>query len=185
MTDSSEPRPARAVGVNHLVLNVRDINASRKFYTEILGWEHCGDLNPEFGMQMQFFRSAPEHHHDVALVQLPDPANEPEVTEWSLFNPRGAMNHYAIAYPDRETWLQQLAYMQGKGVKFHIRGNHGMTHSAYISDPDGNGIEILYELPNEIWEGDINAAFNYFEMTPTDGPEALEDTTEYVRFVAS
>jgi catechol 2,3-dioxygenase len=185
MTETSEPRPAQAVGVNHLVLNVRDLEASHRFYTEILGWEKCGELNPKFGMQMQFYRSAPDHHHDIALVQLADPASEPEVKPWELFNPRGAINHYAVAYPDRDSWLQQLNYLKSKGVEFHIRGNHGMTHSAYISDPDGNGIEILYELPNEIWEGDINAALNYFEMTPTEGPEALEDPTEYVRFGAS
>jgi catechol-2,3-dioxygenase len=29
-----------------------------------------------------------------------------------------------------------------------MRGHHGMTHGAYVVDPDGNGIEILYELSN-------------------------------------
>jgi catechol 2,3-dioxygenase len=57
-----------------------------------------------------------------------------------------------------------------------------MTHSAYISDPDGHGIEVLYELPAEVWEGDINAALNFFELVPTEGPESLADSTDYQRF---
>ncbi len=30
--------------VNHLVLQVRDIEASHRFYTEVLGFEQCGTL---------------------------------------------------------------------------------------------------------------------------------------------
>ena len=63
-----------------------------------------------------------------------------------------------------------------------MRGNHGMTHSVYINDPDGNGIEVLYELPRKVWEGDIDAALNYFKPLPLEGPAALEDDTDYVKF---
>ena len=38
-----------------------------------------------------------------------------------------------------------------------------MTHSLYIHDPNGYGVELLYELPREVWEGDIDAALNYSE----------------------
>jgi catechol 2,3-dioxygenase len=55
-----------------------------------------------------------------------------------------------------------------------------MTHSVYISDPNGYGIEVLYELPREVWEGDIDAALNYAEALPTEGPDALVDDTDKV-----
>ena len=60
-----------------------------------------------------------------------------------------------------------------------------MTHSCYVVDPDGNGIEILYELPPEVWEQDINGALNYFRPTPTEGAEALVDNTDFRVFTAS
>ena len=41
-----------------------------------------------------------------------------------------------------------------------------MTHSAYIADPDGYGLEVLYNLPEEVWGGDVDAALNYFEYLP-------------------
>jgi catechol 2,3-dioxygenase len=73
-----------------------------------------------------------------------------------------------------------LAYLQEKGVKFDRRVEHGMTHSLYIHDPNGYGIELLYELPREVWGGDIDAALNFAVALPTEGKEALEDRTEGV-----
>jgi catechol 2,3-dioxygenase len=42
-------------------------------------------------------------------------------------------------------------------------------------------VELLYELPREVWEGDIDAALNFAEQLPTEGPEALRDKTEGVQ----
>ena len=53
-----------------------------------------------------------------------------------------------------------------------------MSFSRYISDPNGHGIEVLYELPREVWEHDIDGAQNYAEQLPTDGPEAMVDRTD-------
>ena len=47
-----------------------------------------------------------------------------------------------------------------------------------LEDPDGHGIEVLYELPREVWGHDIDAAQNFSERLPTEGPEALVDTTD-------
>jgi catechol-2,3-dioxygenase len=69
-------------------------------------------------------------------------------------------------------------------VRIAMRGNHGMTHSAYVVDPDGNGIEMLYELPAEVWEGDVDAALSHYEPLPSKGPEMLQDSIDYVRFNA-
>jgi catechol-2,3-dioxygenase len=75
--------------------------------------------------------------------------------------------------------VKQLAFLRSKGVKFHRRVNHGMTHSLYISDPNGCGVEVLYELPREIWGEDIQGALGYAEQLPTEGDEAFVDDTDY------
>jgi catechol 2,3-dioxygenase len=171
--------------VNHLVLTVRDLAAADRFYTEQLGFEKCGELTgPLAASEMWFYRGHTSSHHDFALVQVKDPAGVAPARPWEGFFPEHAVgiNHIAIGYPTREEWLARLKQLQDNGVQFIIRGNHGMTHSAYISDPDGHGIEVLYELPAEVWEGDINAALNFFELVPTEGPESLADSTDYQRF---
>jgi catechol 2,3-dioxygenase len=167
-------------GLNHLVLNVRDIEASHKFWTEILGFKQVGTVRRQpVGaprIEMRFYSGDHEgalNHHDIALVENSDLPEPP--ADWKMFGMPTAVNHIAIALPNREAWLKQLAFLQSRGVPFHRRTNHGMTHSVYISDPNGYGIELLYELPREMWEGDINAALNYAQPLPTEGAAALVD----------
>jgi len=120
--------------------------------------------------------ASPIHHHDIALIE------NPALPEPSAGGPPSAIVHIAFAMADREAWLRQLAFLQRKGVKFERRVEHGITHSVYIRDPNGHGIELLYELPREVWEGDLDAALNHYVALPTEGPEALEDHTETPMF---
>lgn len=181
MDQGKHQGPVTPVGVNHLVINVRDMEESHKFWTEVVGLKQVGQLkatpqrpNPP---NMRFYSGdrggGTMNHHDIALVEnrnLPEPPKE-----WSMFGIPMAINHIAITLPNREAWLKQLEYLQAKGVKFNRRVDHGMTHSLYINDPNGYGVELLYELPREIWEGDIDAALNYATNLPTEGAAALVD----------
>jgi catechol 2,3-dioxygenase len=171
--------PVTPVGLNHLVINVRNLEESHRFWTEILGFKQVGEVrarpdrpNPP---RMRFYSG---DHHDVALMEntaLPEPPKDR-----SMHGMPCAVNHIAIALPDREAWLRQLDYLQRSGVKFDRRVEHGMTHSLYIRDPNGYGVELLYELPREVWEGDIDGALNYSKALPTEGAAALEDRAEGV-----
>ena len=183
MTEKLADAPAESaapVGVNHVVLNVRDIEAAHRFWTEIVGLRQVGALRPQAGLgpmpQMRFYSG--DHagklaHHDVAIVENPNLPAPPE--QWQLFGAPQAINHIAIAFPNRAAWLKKLAALRERGVKFNLRINHGVTHSVYISDPNGYGVELLYELPREMWERDIDAGLNYLELLPTEGPESLLD----------
>lgn len=175
----SSPGPSKP-SPSHLVLNCRDLDASHTFYTEVLGFEQVGVLDGK--NEMRFYRGDGDHHHDIALAQVPDPADSPDVVEWTMFPKAAGIGHIALEYGTREAWLQQLEHMQSMDVPFLVRGNHGMTHSVYVADPDGNGIECLYDLPREVWEDDVNAALNFFEPVSRKGEAALEDDTNYAVF---
>jgi len=183
MTDAANlPAPS---GLNHRVLNVRDMDESHRFWTEIVGLRQVGQLkatatrpNPP---NMRFYScdyNGKLNHHDIALVENKDLPEPPK--EWGMFGMPLAINHVAICFPTREAWLARLEHVQNQGVKFNRRVNHGMTHSLYINDPNGYGVELLYELPRDVWEGDIDAALNYAEALPTEGKEALEDQRDNV-----
>jgi catechol 2,3-dioxygenase len=175
------------VGVNHLVINVRDLEESHRFYTELLGLQEVGRLTPRPERpnppRMRFYsgdHGGKLNHHDIALVENPN--LPPPPAKWAMFDTPVAINHIAIALPSRDAWLKQLAFLQSRGVEFKRRVNHGMTHSLYITDPNGYGIELLYELPREMWEGDINEALNWAENLPTQGETALIDRTDTPSF---
>jgi catechol 2,3-dioxygenase len=189
MAETNIAPPTEAVspsGINHLVLNVRDIEESHKFWTEIVGFKQVGELHPRADRplppKMRFYSALNDGqltHHTVALVES---ANLPPPADWVLANSSVAINHVALTMPNREAWLTQLAFLQSKGIKFNWRVNHGVTHSVYINDPNGYGVEFLYELPREMWENDIDAGINWLENLPTEGPEALVDRTDTPSF---
>jgi len=153
----------RPIGVNHVVLNVCDIEESHRFWTEILGFTQVG-ARP----QMRFYSGDHDgrlQHHDIALVEVPDGAVAAEP------RPTG-LNHVAIAMPNREAWLKQLDFLRSRGITFSPRFYRGVSRCIHLTDPNGHDVEIMYELPRHVWERDINAALNYVEVLP---PEA-EDT---------
>ena len=63
---SARPRPRK---MGHLVLMVRDIQKSAKFYSEIVGLQVSDWIED----QMVFLRCGSDHH-DLALAQLPKDA---------------------------------------------------------------------------------------------------------------
>ncbi|HEV2335037.1 MAG TPA: VOC family protein [Stellaceae bacterium] len=181
--------PSEAVSpmrINHIVLNVRDIEESHKFWTDIVGLKQVAALRPRPDVpnlpKMRFYSAVDDGqvtHHTVALVESP---NLPPPQEWMLANGTVAINHVAMQMPSREAWQKQLAFLQSRGIKFNWRVNHGVTHSVYINDPNGYGVEFLYELPREMWENDIQGAIDFLENLPTEGPEALVDRTDSPAF---
>jgi catechol-2,3-dioxygenase len=182
---STKSGPVTPSGLNHLVLNVRNLEESHRFWTEIVGFRQVGELKKTPGRpnpaKMRFYsgdHGGRMNHHDIALIENPNLPAPP--AEWAMNGMPMAISHIAISFPNREAWLQQLEYVQSRGVKFNRRVDHGMTHSLYINDPNGYGVELLYELPREVWEGDIDAALNFAVALPTEGAEALTDSHENV-----
>ena len=110
--------------VGHLVINVRDQQASTKFYTEVLGFEVA--VNREgFGT----FLTCGKIHHDLALFQAaPDAA---PITPGAL-----GLNHMALQVEDFETLTEYYHKLEDHKIEMRTT-DHSMTRSIYISDPDG------------------------------------------------
>ncbi len=167
------------MGLSHLVLNVRDMEESHRFYTEVMGLKKVGELRPTDKRpqvpKMRFYvgdMGAETNHHDLALVENTklkiDTSNE-------LPTP---IHHIAFAYPNRQAWLERLKHLDAIGIKFGRRLEHGMTRSLYITDPNGYMIELLYDLPRKVWEGNRDAALNYLVEKSVTGEEAFEDSAD-------
>src|SRR5919108_264597 len=124
---------AKIKKVGHVVLGVRDPQRSIKFYTEALGMELVNVLEE---MQMAFL-SFGERHHDIALFKAPEGAEMGQL----------GLNHIAFQIEGGETELRQLyGRLVQHGAKVDYTTDHGMTHSVYFFDPDGNRLEIFSEV---------------------------------------
>ena len=174
--------PVTPRGINHIVLHVRNMEESHHFWCDLLGFKQVGELKPRperpNPANMRFYSGVVDdvNHHDLALIENPDLPPPPE--SWTLGASALAVNHIAITYPDRQSWLEQVKFLDRNGVKANLRVDHGMTHSIYTTDPNGYGVEVLYELPEEVWNHDIDGALNWAKRLPPE--QLLEDTTDYV-----
>ena len=123
---------AKVNKVGHVVLAVKDVMASVKFYTEVLGMEAV-DLKEN---HKACFLSFGTQHHDIALFQAE------EGTE------RGGigLNHFAMQIEGGIPELSQLKQkLEDMGATITHTTDHTITKSVYFLDPDGNQLEIFAE----------------------------------------
>ena len=162
-------------GIDHLVLLVRDLDDSHQFRHYLIGFEPVGEMppTPDRPTRIRFYAGGIRgalHHHHLGLRE------NPELPHRHAADNDQGMSHVAVRYPDRDTWLAQLRFLASEGTDFRPV-DHGMTHSAYLSDPDGHRVELLYELPREIWAGNVADALNDYQVRPAD---ELVDRTDYL-----
>ncbi len=141
---------ARVSKVGHVVLGVRDPQASVKFYTEALGMEEVNILDLS-GMRMAFL-SFGERDHDIALIQVPD--DEPVGSS--------GFSHTALEIEGGEDQLKELYQkLNDYGARVEMTANHVITKSFYFFDPDGNRLELFAQM-----------------LDPGDAKQVLRDARE-------
>jgi catechol-2,3-dioxygenase len=130
--------------LGHLVLYVRDLERSRRFYGETLGWTEIARL----GTQGAAFSSGRTHHELLLLEVGPDALPIPQ-------GRRVGMYHFGLKIGTTDDELRDaLAHLVDAGVKVIGTADHTVTHSLYIEDPDGNEIELYIDVQPEIWRED-------------------------------
>lgn len=138
--------PIQIRRVGHVVLKVRSLERSIPFYRDVLGLKEVARL---WGT-MVFFSATGENHHDLALVEIGADAPAAE---------RGAVGLYHVALKIGDD-LAQLraakAHLAAHGLKMHV-SNHNVSQSIYVSDPDGNGLELYVDADPTVWKTDPTA----------------------------
>ena len=136
MSAELDPR----VGVGHVHLKVADLDRAISFYRDVLGF----DVMQRMGDQAAFV-SAGGYHHHVGLNTWESRGGSPP--------PRGATGlfHAAFLFPDRRSLAQVLRRVVDAGVPLDGASDHGVSEALYLQDPDGNGIELYRDRPEEEW----------------------------------
>jgi len=125
--------------IGHVLLRVRDLEQSRRFYTTVLGFEVM-EQDPEHG---GLFMALPGHAHTLDLF----PALDPEGAEPPMSGGLG-VQHVAFQV-DSDTALRDAYFtLVDHGVKIARTVDHVSQQSVYFHDPDGNLLEIYHERPD-------------------------------------
>lgn len=129
--------------LGHVVLYVREIERSRRFYRDVLGWREIASV---LGGRAAAFSSG-RTHHELLLIEV-GPAAAPIPA-----GRRIGMYHFGLKVGESDDELRDaLAACQAAGAKIVGASDHTVTHSLYIEDPDGNEIELYIDVQPPIWK---------------------------------
>ncbi|MDC8785244.1 VOC family protein [Roseateles koreensis] len=178
--------PIRPRKLGHLVLMVRDIQKSVKFYTEVMGMQ----VSDWISDQMVFLRAGADHH-DLALSQLPAPApgsnTEADFNDLPRYS-RPGLEHFSYLVDNMAEMERAVKVLQSHQVEI-VRGigKHGPGENLFLvfKDPDGNNVELYCEMTQipegsahraQVWERNIDSFDQYrFARFVVPPPQAVVD----------
>jgi catechol 2,3-dioxygenase len=149
------------VDIGHVHLKVSDIDRSLAFWRDVLGF----DVMTRIGDQAAFISAGGYHHHIGLNTWESKDAGPPPRRHTGLY-------HVAVRYPDRATLADAVRRVIAAGIPLQGASDHGVSEAIYLSDPDGNGVELYRDRPREEWPTDADGNFTMFTK-PLDLDELL------------
>jgi len=138
----------KPMALDHVNIFVRNAERAHRWYTDVLGL-HTQDTMTHPGtdrLRAVFLSCDPGHAHDIALFDVGDDAAGPQKGQVGL-------NHVAWRMASLDDLADVYRRLTAKGVPVRV-ADHTVSIGVYFSDPDGNGLEVYYELPRSEWRQD-------------------------------
>lgn len=160
MSDMSPHPPFTMTKIGHVALHVADIDRSRRFYTEVLGFE-VSDVYPE---EMQpsgaVFLRLNRDHHGVALFKAT-----------GTCPPGAGMHHMAFEVPTLDDVFRARAHLRAHNVPIDFDGRRraGVQIAVEFRDPDGYRLEVYWGI-DQIGRGEASRPADQWK-----GARSLED----------
>jgi catechol 2,3-dioxygenase len=126
--------------VGHVVIKMRDLDAAKRFYRDILGMK-ITDEREGFGVFFRFH----DYHHDIAVFKVGEDAASPQKNQVGLA-------HIALIADSFDTVKAVYQRLKAHNVPIVRTVDHGITKSVYFQDPEGNELEIYCEVPEKPWQ---------------------------------
>jgi len=146
-------------GLNHAVLYVRDVETTREFYENVLGFTTLIWMPG----QAAFFRApGSTNDHDLGTFQIGSGAGPSAAG-------RSTVGLYHLAWEvDTLGELDRLRTVLAERGALVGMSDHGTTKSLYAHDPDGLEFELCWLLPADRITDEIRAALAEAPTRPLD-----------------
>jgi len=116
-------------------LTVSDVDRSVGFYQDALGLQQHRRENGTAALGVG---------EDDLVVLHEEPGARPAGRHAGLY-------HYALLSPSREELARALQRLAVTRTPIQGASDHGVSEAIYLSDPDGNGIELYADRPRDQW----------------------------------
>jgi catechol 2,3-dioxygenase len=116
-------------------LTVRDLQLEARFYTQALGLQVLGEQGPRMCLGSGGLVA-------IELEESPGAAGREGTA--GLF-------HLALLLPSRFALARALERLVQEHVRLEGFADHLVSEAIYLSDPEGNGIELYRDRPREAW----------------------------------
>lgn len=126
--------------IGHVHLKVTDLRRALDFYCGMLGF----DLVTTYGPDAAFISAGGYHHHIGLNTWHSKGGPSPDPRSPGLF-------HAAILYPERRDLAAIVRRILQSGYPLTGASDHGVSEAVYLDDPDGNGLELYWDKPRELW----------------------------------
>ena len=126
--------------IGHVHLKVSNIDRALGFYQGLLGFE----ITQRYGEGVVFI-SAGGYHHHIGLNTWHS-LNSPPAQESAV-----GLYHTAILYPTRKDLARIFDRLRAASYPLTGASDHGVSEALYLNDPDGNGVELYWDKPKEVW----------------------------------
>lgn len=140
LTATSSTPIAAETRIGHVHLKVADIERSLAFYCGVLGFE----IMQRWGNDAAFI-SAGGYHHHIGLNTWESRGGSPPAPGTT------GLYHLAILYPNRAALADALRRLLAAGISLDGASDHGVSEALYLTDPDGNGVELYRDRSPEEW----------------------------------
>jgi catechol 2,3-dioxygenase len=155
-----------AVDIGHVHLKVAEIDRAIGFYRDVLGF----DLMQRMGDQAAFLSAGGYHHHIGLNTWESKGGSAPPPGTTGLY-------HVAIRYPSRAALADALKRLVDNRIPISGASDHGVSEAIYLSDPDGNGIELYRDRPRDEWPMAPDGEGVAMVSRPLDLQALLEEAT--------
>lgn len=126
--------------IGHVHLKVSDLRRSLDFYCGLLGFE----LTQMYGKEAAFISAGGYHHHIGLNTWFSKDAPPSKHDSVGLF-------HTAVLYPQRKDLAEIYNRLSENNYPLTGASDHGVSEALYLDDPDGNGVELYWDKPKNIW----------------------------------
>jgi catechol 2,3-dioxygenase len=158
--------------IGHVHLRTADIDRVRAFYVDIMGFDVVFEARdvPGWGTTGDIlFLSAGGYHHHLGFNTWKSRGGPPQ--------PDGVtgLHHVALNFSTRGQLATTVSRLVDAGVGLRQLTDHGTHLAVYLSDPDGNDLELAWDRPFGEWPrwdegaGFLDASFELDDLLAQTG----------------